>query len=237
MAQPQERRHSLLLEPKARLPYFQWWGVWASAGVAMSCVTAFLDHGVLTSLALPCPGSGVEEPPVVNCLSLWGSAMFGADAVEESLGYVGAVLGPALPHPGAVAAEPPATVVGGSQGGSHGHESDSSSTSSEGSSSCESSDLHVRIIEPPVGRGVPVDPAFGIGTEERPAGPSQGWGGGRRKRKRQAPPPTTRDRPGRRRVRALGVPSDPEGGGVGWPAGGSGGCLLRSPPHTPALYS
>ena len=77
---------------------------------------------------------------MVNCLSLWGCAMFGADAVEESLGYVGAVLGPAVPHPGAVAAEPPATVVGGGHGGPLGHESDSSSTSSEGSSSCESSD-------------------------------------------------------------------------------------------------
>ena len=49
------------------------------------------------------PWIGVEEPPVVNCLSLWGSAMFRADAVEESLGYVGAVFGPALSHRGAMA--------------------------------------------------------------------------------------------------------------------------------------
>ena len=182
------------------------------SGVAMRYATAFLHHGVLASLALPCPGSEVGEPPVVNCLSLWGSAMFGADAVEESLGYVGAVLGPALSHPGAVAVEPPAAVVGCSHGGAPGHELDSSSTSSEGSSSCESSDSDVRIIEPPVRRGVPADPAFRIGTKERPAGPSQDGGAGRRKRKRQAPPPTTRERPGRCRVRALGVPSDPEGG-------------------------
>ena len=97
---------------KPGLPYFKRWGGWASNGVAMRYATAFLDHGVLESLALPCPRAGVEDPPVVNCLSLWGSAMFGADAVEESLGYVGAVLGPALPEPGAVAAEPHATVRG-----------------------------------------------------------------------------------------------------------------------------
>ena len=92
-------------------PYFKWWGGWASTGVAMRYVTSFLDHGVLASLALPCPGTGVEEPPVVNCLSLWGSAMFGADAVEESLDYVGAALGPALPHRGTVADEPHATTA------------------------------------------------------------------------------------------------------------------------------
>ena len=67
----------------------------------MRYATAFLDHGVLASLALPCPTSEVGAPQLVNCLSLWGSAMFGADAVEESLGYVGSVLGLALPHPGA----------------------------------------------------------------------------------------------------------------------------------------
>ena len=98
---------------KLGLPYFKWRGGSASTGVAMRYATAFLDHGVLESLGLPCPGAGVEEPPVVNCLSLWGSAMCGADTVEESLGYLGPVLGPALPHPGAVAAGPPATVVGG----------------------------------------------------------------------------------------------------------------------------
>ena len=54
---------------------------------------------------------------MVNCLSLWGSAMFGADAVEESLGYVGSALGPALSHPRVVAVEPPSTVVGGGGGG------------------------------------------------------------------------------------------------------------------------
>ena len=114
---------------------------------------------------------------MVNCLSLWGSAMFGADAADESLGYVRAVFGLALPHHCAVAAEPPATVLGGGHGGSPGHESDSFSTSSEGSSSCESSDSDVRIIEPPVGREVPTDLAFSIGAEERPTGPNQGGAG------------------------------------------------------------
>ena len=204
---------------KPGLPYFKWWGGWASTRVAMRYATAFLDHGVLASLALPCPGSEVGEPQVVNCLSLSVSTMFGADAVEESVGSVGSVLGPTLPHPGAVAVELPATVVGGGSNGAPGHESDSSSTSSEGSSSCESSDSDVRIIEPPVGKGVTAGPAFRIGTEERPARSSQGGGAGRRKRKRQAPPPTTRERPGRCRVRALGVPSDPERGGGGGQAG------------------
>ena len=160
---------------KPGLPYFKWWGGWASTGVAMRYATVFLDHGVLASLALPCPGSEIGEPQVVNCLSLWGSAMFGAHAVEESLGYVGSVVGPALPHPGAVAVEPPATVVGGGGGGgTPGHESDSSSTSSEGSSSYESSDSDVRIIEPPVGGGggVTAGLAFRIGTEERTVGSS-----------------------------------------------------------------
>ena len=63
-----------------------------------------------------------------------------------------------------------------------------------------------------LGGGVPADPAFRIGTQEQLAGSSQDGGAGRRKRKRQAPPPTTRERPGRCRVRALGVPSDREGG-------------------------
>ena len=70
-----------------------------------------------------------------------------------------------------------------------------------------------RIIEPRVGKGVIADPAFRIGAEERLAGSGQGGGVGRRKGKPQAPPPTTRERPGRRRVRPVGVPSDPEGGG------------------------
>ena len=39
--------------------------------------------------------------------------MLRAGAVEESLGYLGAVLGPALSHLGVVAVEPPATMVGG----------------------------------------------------------------------------------------------------------------------------
>ena len=39
---------------KPELPYFKWWGAWASTGVAMRYATAFLDHGVLASLALPC---------------------------------------------------------------------------------------------------------------------------------------------------------------------------------------
>ena len=115
--------------------------------------------------------------------------------------------------PGAVAVEPPATVVGSGGGGARGHESDNSSASSEGSSSCVSSDCDARIIECPVGKGVTAGPTLRIGTEERPVGSSQGGGAWRRKRKRQAPPPTTRGRPGRRRVRAVGVPSDPEGGG------------------------
>ena len=97
---------------------------------------------------------------MVNCLCLWGSAMLGADAVEEILGYVWAVLGPALPDPGAVAAEPHATVVGGNHGGPPGHESNCSSTSSETSGSCDSSDSDVRIIEPPDRKGPLADPAF-----------------------------------------------------------------------------
>ena len=109
---------------------------------------------------------------MVNCLCLWGFAMFGADAVEETLGYVGSVLGPALPHAGAVAGQPPATVVGGDDGAAPGHESDSSSTSSEGSSSCESSDSDVRIIEPPVGTGVTAGLAIKVGAEEQPLGSS-----------------------------------------------------------------
>ena len=100
--------------------------------------TAFLDHVMVGLLDLPCPGTGVEEPPVVDSLSLWGSAMFGADAVEESLGLVGAVLGPAFPHPGAVADDPHAMVVGGDHGDPPNHESDSSPASSKSSSSCES---------------------------------------------------------------------------------------------------
>ena len=56
---------------KPGLPYFKGWGGWASTGVAMRYATAFLDHGVLESLALPCPGTGVEEPPMVNCPSNW----------------------------------------------------------------------------------------------------------------------------------------------------------------------
>ena len=187
---------------KLGLPYFKWWGGWASTGVAMRYATAFLDHGVLASLVLPCLGSEVEDPQVVNCLSLWGSAMFGADT---SVGYVGSVLGPALPPPGTVDVKPPTTVVEGNDGGATGYESDSSSASSEGSSSCESSDLDVRIIEPPVGKGVAAGPAFRVGTKERLAGLSRGGGAGRRKRKRQAPPPTPRERLGGRRVRALGA--------------------------------
>ena len=219
---------------KPGLPYFKWSGGWASTGVTMRYATAFVDHGVLASLALPCPGSGVGEPQVVNCLSLWGSAMFGADTVEESLGYVGSVLAPALSQPGVVAVKPHATVVRGGGGGARGHESDSSSTRSEASSSCESSDSDVRIIEPPVGKGVTAGPAFRISTEERPAGSSHSGGAGRRKRKRQAAPPTTRERPGRRRVRASPVILK---GGASWPAGWSGGCLLRNPLHNPALCS
>ena len=175
---------------------------------------------------------------MVDCLSLWGSAMFGADAVEESLGFVGAVLGRVLPHLGAMAAELPSTVVGGDHGGPPGHESDSSSASSESSSSCESSDSDVKITEPPVGRGAPTDAAFRIGAEERSAWPGHGGGVGRRKRKRHVPPPTAQDRPNRRRVRPLGIPSSHEGGG--------GGRLARtwewrlspreSPPHPSAVY-
>ena len=140
---------------KPGLPYFKWWGGWASTVVAMRCATTFLDHGVLELLALPCPGTGVEEPPVVNCLSLWGSAMFGADAVEESLGFVGAVLGPALTHPGSAAAEPHATVVGGDHGGPPGHESDSFSTSSESFSACEPSTRMSRSSSRWSGKGPP----------------------------------------------------------------------------------
>ena len=69
---------------------------------------------------------------MVNYLFLCGSAMFGADAVE-SLGYVGGVFGPALPHGGDVANEPHATVVGGDHGGPPRHESYNSSTNSESS--------------------------------------------------------------------------------------------------------
>ena len=133
---------------------------------------------------------------------------------------------------------------GGSRGGDAGHESGSSSTSYEGSSSCESSHSDVRSIEPPVGSMVPVDTAFNIGTEEPPPGPSKGGGGGgagQRKRKRRAPPPTPRQRLGRRRVRDLGVSSDPEGGGQAGPQVGveavSSGipptqrCVLRLAPR------
>ena len=167
----------------------------------------YSDKSVVPDLSL----SGIEEflgrdkipqwmreerrsrtPPMVNRLSLWGSAMFGADAVEEALGYVGAVLGPALPHPGVVAAEPLATPVGGSHGGPPGHESDSSSTSSESSGSCDSSDSDVRIIAPPAGKGPPPNPAFRIGTAERPTAQGNGGGAGRRKRKRPVPPTTVR---------------------------------------------
>ena len=223
---------------KPGLPYFKWWGDWGSTGFAMRYATAFLDHGVLESLALPCPGAGVEDPTVVNRLSLWGYAMFGADAVEESLGYVGAVLGPALPDLGAVAAEPHATVVGGNHGGSPGHESDNSSTSSESSGSCDSSDSDVWIIEPPDRKGPTADPAFRVGTGERPTAHGNGGGGaGRRKRKRPVPPTTVRAEPDRRRVRALGIPNGHEGGGAGWLASGSGGCPPRRSPHTPTLCS
>ena len=169
---------------KPGLPYFKWLGGWASTRVAMRYATGFLAHGVLASLALPCPGSEVGEPQVVNCLSLSGSAIFGADAVADSLGYVGSVLGPALPHPSAVAVEPPATVVGGGGGGAPGHESDGSSTSSEGSSSCESSDSDVTIIEPAIGKRVTPGLAFRVGNKERPAGSI--WGGGGRAAQAQA---------------------------------------------------
>ena len=224
---------------KPGLPYFKWWGGWACTGVAMRYATAFLDHGVLESLALPCPGTGVEEPPVVNCLSLWGSAMFGADAVEESMGFVGAILGPALPHPGAVAAEPHATVEGGDHGGPPGHESESSSTSSESSSSCESSDSDVRIIKPPVGKRPPTDPAFRIGAEERPAAPGHGGGGGQGDASVSGMYP--HQQYGTRQTDAeFGVRASPvvlKGGGAGWPAGGSGRCPPGSPPpHPSAVY-
>ena len=172
---------------KPRLPYLRWWGGWASTGIAMRYATAFLDPGVLAPLALPWPGSEVGEPQVVNCLSVWGFAMFGADAVDETLGYVGAVLDPARPYRGAVAVKPPATVVGSSDGGAPGHESDISSTSSEGSTSCESSDSDVRIIGPLVGAGVPASPAFRVKTEGQSAGRNRGGRAGRRKRKQQAP--------------------------------------------------
>ena len=137
--------------------------------------------------------------------------------MEESRGFVGAVLGPPLPYSDAAAAEPHATVVGGDHGAPLGHQLDISSSSSESSSSCELSDSDVRIIEPPFGKGPPTDPAFRIGAEEQPAaqGNRGGGGAGRRKHKRQVPPPTVRDRPHRRRVRALGVPSGPKGGGGG----------------------
>ena len=174
---------------------------------------------------------------MVNRLFLWGSAMFGADAVDESLGYVGAVLGPALPDPGAVAAEPHATVVWGNHGGPRSHETDSCSTSSESSGSSDSSDSDVRIIEPPAREGPTADPAFRIGPGERPTAQGYGGGAGRRKRKRPVPPTTVRGEPDRRRVRALGVPSGHEGGGAGWIADGSGGCPPGSPPHTPTLCS
>ena len=82
----------------------------------MRYATTFLDHGVLAWLVFPYPGSEVGEPQVVNCLSLWGSAMFGGDMVEESLGYVGSVLCRALSHLGVVAVELPTTVVGGRHG-------------------------------------------------------------------------------------------------------------------------
>ena len=222
---------------KPGLPYFKRWGRWASTGVAMRYATAFLDHGMLESLALPIPRAGVEDPPMVKCLSLWDSAMFGADGVEDSLGYVGAVLGPALPDPCAVAAEPHETVVGGNHGGPLGHESDSCSASSESSGSCDSPNWDVRIIDPLDRKGPTADPAFRISTGERPTAQGNGGGAGRRKRKRRVPPTTVRGEPDRRRVRALGVPSGHEGvGGAGWLAGGSGGCPRESPPH-PKLCS
>ena len=55
--------------------------------------------------------------------AMWSSAMFGADAVDETLVYVGAILGLARQYSGAVAVEPPATAVGSGDGGNPGHES------------------------------------------------------------------------------------------------------------------
>ena len=66
--------------------------------LGLPCATRQLFLIMLASWALLCPGAGVKEPAVVNCPSLWGSPMFGADAVEESVGYGGVVLGPALSH-------------------------------------------------------------------------------------------------------------------------------------------
>ena len=222
---------------KPGLPYFKWWGGWASIGVAMRYATAFLHHGVLAPLALPWPGSEVGEPQVVNCLSVWGSAMFGADAVDEALGYVGAVFGLARPHLGAVAVKPPATVVGGTDGGAPGHESDSPSTGSEGSSSCESIDLDGRIIEQPVRAGAPAGPAFRVEIEGQSAGRNWGGGGGTAKAQTASPP-----RPPSKRRKAdveLGLWVSPVivKGGEGWRVGGSGESLLEGPPHTPALCS
>ena len=138
--------------------------------------TTFLDHGVLAPLALPCPWSGVRDPLVVNCLSVWGSALSRADTVVDTLGYVEALLGRARPHFGAMAVEPPATVVGSGDGGAPGHESDSSDASSKGCSSCESFDLDVRIIDPPVWAGVPVVPAFRVEVGWHSVGRNRGRG-------------------------------------------------------------
>ena len=70
---------------------------------------------------------------MVRCLFVWGSAMIGLDAVDEALGYVGPVFGPACSHPSAVAVELPATVVWGMDGRDPGLESDSTSSGCKGS--------------------------------------------------------------------------------------------------------
>ena len=157
--------------------------------------TVNVDREVLASLALPCPRSEVGEPQVFNCLSLRGSAMFGADTVEEFLRYVGSVLSPTSPHPGVVAVEPPATVEGGGAGGAPGHELDSSSISSKGSNSCESSNSDVRILQPPVGKGVTAVPSGSAPRSDQHGRAMVGLVGPC-KRKRQAPPA---NHPGRTR--------------------------------------
>ena len=175
---------------KPGLPYFKWWGGWASTG--LPCATQQFSLIMESWGHWPCRGLGRK----LESLN-WSTAyLYGVLLCLGRMRWMkpwvtwGASLVLLAQHLGAVAVELFATVVGRSDGGAPGHESDSSSTSSEGSSSCESSDSDVRIIEPPVGAGVPAGPAFRVETDGQPVGRNQagGGGGGTAKAQTASPP-------------------------------------------------
>ena len=143
----------------------------------MRYATAFLDHGLLALLALPCPAagrgaSGGQLPISFGVLLCSGRTQWKSPWATWGLSFV--------PFSHTLALWLLSRLRqwwGGNDGGRVGHEWDSSCTTSAGSSSCESSDSDVRIIEPPVRRGAPTDPAFKTGPRSDRQAEPQGGGG------------------------------------------------------------